>query len=127
LVKGFAFFMHFFDEIEQHDDVADNDADQTGDSQKRHESKWRSHQRKTQQSAHDTIWSGCEHQKRLNSVAELQQQCTINSQQRDHEDLRQIRESILLLGLLASDFHTIAGWHRLLELGELWDRLPQNL
>ena len=108
LLERFAFFMHFFDEIEQHDDMADDDADQARDAQERHEAERRSHDRQAEQRADNSIGSRGEYQQRLYRVAELQQQRRINSHNRNHQNCRQICESRLLLGLLAADLHAIA-------------------
>jgi hypothetical protein len=45
LLERFAFFAHLFDEIEQHDDMADDHTDETRDPQERHEAERRSHDR----------------------------------------------------------------------------------
>ena len=43
LFEWLAFLVHFFDEVEEHDDVADDDADETGDSEECHEAERRAH------------------------------------------------------------------------------------
>ena len=67
------FRMHFLDEIEQHDDVANDHADQAGDAQKSHKSKGRMHNRESDERADHTVGSSGEYQKRFYGVIELNQ------------------------------------------------------
>ena len=55
LLERFALLVHFFDEIEKHNHVADNYADQARDSEKRHESERRPHNRVADQRPHDAV------------------------------------------------------------------------
>ena len=98
--------------------MADDHTDETRDPQERHKAERRSHDRQADKRAHNAIGSGREYQQRFYRITELQQQCSINSHNRNQQNCRQICESRLLLGLLASDLHAIAAWHMFLELGE---------
>ena len=53
--QRFALLMHFLNEIEQHDHMADDDSDKAGYAKKRHESKRRMHDVQGDQSSHDAI------------------------------------------------------------------------
>ncbi len=58
--NGSPLLVHFFDEIKQDDHVADNQANQICDSEERHESKRRSHDREASQRPYDAVRSGRE-------------------------------------------------------------------
>jgi hypothetical protein len=63
LLERFPFFVHFLDEIEEHDHVADDDANQTGDAQEGHKAKWSSHSIKGDQRAnHALVTRNCRYQ-----------------------------------------------------------------
>lgn len=88
--------MHFFDEIEGHDYVADDNVDQAGDSRNTMKPKGEgvseAHQR-----GHHTVESGCESQQRSHHVTKLELQRPINSEHRDGDNASQICDSGLLL------------------------------
>ena len=65
--------------VEEHDDVADDHADQAGDAQKGHKSKRRMHYREGDQRANHTIGSSGEYQKRFHGVIELNEERQINA------------------------------------------------
>src|ERR1700745_2144158 len=74
LREGLTLCVHFLDEVEQYDDVADNHAYQAGDAEKSHEPEWRMHNRKGDQRADHAIRSSSEYQKRFDGVIELNEQ-----------------------------------------------------
>ena len=82
LDQWLALCVHFLDEVEQHDDVADNHADQAGDAEKSHEPKRRVHDREGDQGADHAIRSSSEYQKRFDGVIELNEQGQVNPNQR---------------------------------------------
>ena len=114
-----AFFVHFFDEVEENDDVADDDADEAGDSEERHEAEGRAHDVERDQRADDAVGSGGEHEERLDCVFELECEGQEDHGDGDRHDNGEIDEALLLLGLLAADDDAVAGRKRSLELLEL--------
>src|ERR1700693_3860284 len=71
LNQWLALCVHFLDEVEQHDDVADNHAYQAGDAEKSHEPERRMHDRKGDQRTDHAIRSSSEYQKRFDGIIEL--------------------------------------------------------
>jgi len=65
LFERFALFVHFLDEVEEHNDVADNDADEAGDTEEGHEAERRSHQVKGNERADDSVRGGREDEERF--------------------------------------------------------------
>ena len=101
--KGSPCFVHLLDEIEEHDDVADDHADQAGDSEEGHEAEGRAHDGEREQRADHAIGGRGEDQQRLDGVVELQQQRGVDSEHGDEQHLGEVRETVLLLGLFAAD------------------------
>src|SRR5215469_9393111 len=90
-------FVHFLNEIEKHDDVADDDSNQACNSQKRHEAEWRAHHGKADQCPGHAVWSRGKHEEWFNGISELQEQRAVDSEKRDRQYLRQICKTGLLL------------------------------
>src|ERR1700732_1728472 len=85
LREGLAFCVHFLDEVEQHDDVANDHADQAGDAEKSHEPERRMHDRESDQRPDHAIRSSSEYQKRFDGVIELNEQGQVNPNQRNQQ------------------------------------------
>src|ERR1700731_4715297 len=84
LDQWLALCVHFLDEVEQHDDVADNHTYQAGDAEKSHEPERRMHDREGDQRTDNAIRSGSEYQKRFDRVIELNEQGQVNPNQRNY-------------------------------------------
>src|SRR5260370_6160992 len=107
--------MHFLDEIEEHDDMTDDDANQAGNAQKCHETERRSSDKQSKNSAHDSVRHSRKDKERLDGVIELQHECKKNCSDRNSHDNRKISEAFDLLGILAPDNHLLARRKRRLE------------
>ena len=94
LREGLAFCVHFLDEVEQHDDVANNHAYQAGDTEKSHEPERRMHDREGDQRADHAIRSSSEYQKRFDGVIELNEQGQVNPNQRNQQNDFEICEAV---------------------------------
>src|SRR5262249_34570627 len=115
LLQGFTFRMHFLDEIEEHDDVADDHADQAGDAQKSHKAKRRMHNREGDERADHTIGSSGEYQKRFDCIVELNEQRQVNPNQRNHQNDFQVTESVYLFCPFATNPELITRRETFLE------------
>ena len=105
-----AFFVHLLDEVKQHDDVADDDADEAGDPEEGHKPERRSHQVKGNECADDAIRSGSEDQEWFDGVTELESQREENEGNGNQHDESEILKALLLLCLFAADNDAITGW-----------------
>ena len=94
LDQWLALCVHFLDEVEQHDDVADNHAYQAGDAEKSHEPERRLHDREGDQRADHAIRSSSEYQKRFDGVIELNEQGQVNPNQRNQQNDFEICEAV---------------------------------
>ena len=112
--------MHFLDKIEQHDDVANDHADQAGDAEKSHKSKGRMHYRESDERANHPVGSSGEYQKRFYRVIELNEQRQVNPDQRNQQNDFEVRESVDLFGSFAPDAELITGRKIFLKLLQFW-------
>ena len=119
--------MHLLDEVEQHDHMADDDPNQTGNTQEGHKPERRAHDVERCQCPHGAIGDGGKHQPRLDGTPELKDQGQVNGRNRDRQDNHEIGESLLLLGVLPANLHAIAGRQRFGKRPEPWPRRPQAL
>src|ERR1700675_4658855 len=94
LDQWLALCVHFLDEVEQHDDVADNHAYQAGDAEKSHEPEGRMHDCEGDQRADHAIRSSSEYQKRFDGVIELNEQGQVNPNQRNQQNDFEICEAV---------------------------------
>ena len=101
--------MLLFDEVEQHDDVADDDTYQTDHAQEGHESERCPHRRERDQCADDAIRSCREHQERLHGVIELDEEREVDQEHRDSQNNHQVQKATLLFRLLAANLHRVTG------------------
>src|SRR5260370_21544594 len=107
--------MHFLDEVEEHDDMTHDDANQASNAQKCHETERRSGDEQGKQSAHDSVGHSPKDKERLDCVIELQHECKKNFSDRNSHDNPKISEAFGLLGILAPANHLVARRKRLLE------------
>src|SRR5258708_15955872 len=107
--------MYLLDEMEEHDDMTHDDANQAGNAQKCHEAERRSGDKKSKQCAHDSVGHSRKDQERLDGVIELQHERKKNCSDRNSHDNRKISEAIDLLSILAPDNHLVAWRKRRLE------------
>src|SRR4030095_10115412 len=112
-------FVAFLDEVEQHDDMADDDANQARHTEEGHETEWRPHYVERRERPHDTVGDGGKHHRRLDRVLELEDQRHINHGDGDEHHDGQVAEALDLLLTLAADLHLVAGRQPLLELPQL--------
>src|SRR3974390_367417 len=112
------FFMHLLNEIEKHDDVADDNANQVGGAEKSHEAEGRAHHVEGDESANDAVRSGSENEKRLDGVTKLDHESKKNQEDRDGHDYGEIAEALFSFGLLATDDDAVAGGKILAQFGE---------
>ena len=63
--------VHLLDEVEEHDHVADDDADQAGDAEEGHEAEGCVHDRQRNKRADDTVGSRGKDEEWLDGVVEL--------------------------------------------------------
>src|SRR5258708_3100675 len=78
-LQRLALLVHLLDEIEQYDDMADNDADQTRHAEKGHEPKRSVHHGQRNQGSDRTIRRCREHKKRFDGIVELDEKCKIDA------------------------------------------------
>src|SRR5208337_4135139 len=78
--------MCFFNEVEEHDDVTDDYADQTRDSQESHKSEGLSHNHQSRKGSCHSVWNCGENQKRLDGASELYNQRNVDQQHGDRHD-----------------------------------------
>ena len=100
--ERFALFVFFFDEVEEHDDVAHDHADQTGDAEKGHESEGSAHDPQCCHGADHSVRRSCKHQQRLHRAVELEDQCQKDAEYRSAHYDRKLAESPVLLVIIAA-------------------------
>src|SRR6266404_101527 len=76
-------FVHLLDEVEQHDHMADDDADQTGNPQECHEPEGRTHDRQSDQRSDGSVRCGRKDEQGLDGILELHEQSQVDADQRD--------------------------------------------
>src|SRR6266478_1280204 len=106
--EWFALFVHLLDEIEEHDHVADDDANEAGNPKECHEPEWRAHDRQCDQRSDRSVRCGRKHKQGLDGILELKEQSQLDAYERDEEDDGEIHESIDLLRFLTSDLQLIS-------------------
>src|SRR5271166_2367009 len=119
--------MGFFDEVEKHDDVTDDHANQTRNSQEPHKSEGLTHDHQAGQGSCHSVWDCSEHEKRLDGTPELQYQSDIDEQYGNRHDNTEFLESLLLFVVFAPDLEEIAGRQVLLELLDLGQKRREHL
>src|SRR5258707_12723939 len=82
-LEWFAFLVHLLDEIEEHDHVADNNANEAGNPKECHEPEWRAHDRKRDQRPDCSVWCGRKHKQGLDGILELHEQGQVDADERD--------------------------------------------
>src|SRR5258708_28685641 len=60
-LEWFALFVHFLDEVEEHDDMADDYPDETGNPEECHEPEGRAHDRQSDQRSNRSVRRGRTH------------------------------------------------------------------
>ncbi len=109
LLERRAMLAPLFDEVEQHDDVADDDSDERDNSKKSHEPERRAHQPQRGKRARHAVRDGGEDQQRLHGVLELNHERYIDQQNRDRQNRGEFREATDLLLVLTCDLHPEPG------------------
>ena len=107
-----AVLVRLLDEVEQHDDVADDDADEADDPEEGHEAEGLVHDRQHRQRAAHAVGHGREHDERLDRVVELEDQREVDQAMEMEHDERHLREALVLLLVLAADLDAVAGGKR---------------
>ncbi len=69
-----ALLVRLLDEVEEHDDVAHDDADEADDAEERHEAEGLAHDAEGRERADDAVGNGREDEERLHRVPELEHQ-----------------------------------------------------
>jgi len=96
-LQRLALFVHLLNEIEQHDDMAYDDSNETGYSKKCHEAKGSAHDCQSDQCSDCSIGSGREDQQRLDGIIKLNQQRQVDADQGYQQNNGEICESLDLL------------------------------
>ena len=126
LLEGLSLFMHFLDEIKEHDDVADDDADEAHDAEKGHEPEGGPHEGQGHHRPGHAVRDGGEDDEGLHGVFELDHQGDEDGEDGDGHDHGELPESLDLFLLLAADFQAVSRGQVLCQL--LYGRLgfPDN-
>ncbi len=88
--------------------MADDDADEAGDSEECHETEGRTHDRQSDQRSHRSVRCGRKHKQGLDGILELHEQSEVDTNERDKQNDGEIHEPIVLLCFLASNLHLIS-------------------
>src|SRR6266852_1802168 len=88
--------------------MADDDADEAGDSKECHETEGRTHDRQSDQRSHRSVRCGRKHKQGLDGILELHEQSEVDADERDEENDGEVHESIDLLRFLTSDLQLIS-------------------
>src|SRR5262249_37716907 len=113
IAQRLAALTRFFNEIEQHDDVADDHAYQTHTTEEGHKAERRSHYPQSSHRSYHPERYGREYDERFERVFELKNQRNEDREDRNQQDDRQVLESLDLILLFTADLHLVAGRQRL--------------
>ena len=108
IAQGLPLGVVLLDEIEEHDHVAHDHADQARDPEEAHEPEGLAHDPEPRQRPHDAVGHGGEDEDRLDQVVELDHERDEDQRDGDGHDDAELREPRLLLGLGAGDGHLVA-------------------
>jgi len=101
-------FVHLFDEVEEHDDVADNDSMRLATPRNAMNPKGVPIIAR-QSTPRLLVWRCRKHEQGLDGILELHEQCQVDAQRERSGERRRIRKSIDLLRFLAGDLQLISG------------------
>ncbi len=79
LLEVLAGMVRLLDEVEEHDDVADDDAHQADDSQERHEAERGVHHPETEDRSYHAVGGGGQDQQGLDRIVELEEQGKVDA------------------------------------------------
>src|SRR5262245_25191927 len=112
LAQRSASFARFFDEVEEHDDVADDHAHQAHATEEGHKAERRSHHPQRRKRAYHPEGNRREHDQGFDRVLELKDQRQEDGHDGDQQHDRQVHEALHLFFLFAADLHFVAGRQR---------------
>ena len=107
IAEGLALFVFLFDEIEQHDDVADDDANQADDAEEGHESKGSVNitEEGSSRGTGDAVGDCGENQEGSHCTLELHDECNKDCRDGDGQHDDEVAKSLLLLFFLTTNLN----------------------